>query len=265
MKQPNQSRRRLLAGATAALALGPLRRPRAGLPVEEHARRHPDRAGRRRRAARALLRRSLEQAPEDQLRVQLLRRRGRPGRLRDLRPQAREGRLQPALRQHGAGDDHVRAAEAERTASPRTTSTSAAPTSTTAWCSRCARASSSASRTWSPRRRSAPVNVAVSRLPHPASIGMLALGAALGAKFNLDPLRRRQPDHGGGAERRGRLRRAADRRRHRAARADEGARRVQRREPARQRRATTRRRSTRCSAPSCPSFRRRAPGRSTPR
>ena len=31
------------------------------------------------------------------------------------------------------------------------------------------------------------VNVAVSRLPHPASIGMLALGAALGAKFNLVP------------------------------------------------------------------------------
>jgi tripartite-type tricarboxylate transporter receptor subunit TctC len=31
------------------------------------------------------------------------------------------------------------------------------------------------------------VNVAVSRLPHPASIGMLALGAALGAKFNLIP------------------------------------------------------------------------------
>ena len=32
-----------------------------------------------------------------------------------------------------------------------------------------------------------PVNVAVSRLPHPASIGMLALGAALGARFNLIP------------------------------------------------------------------------------
>ena len=32
-----------------------------------------------------------------------------------------------------------------------------------------------------------PVNVAVSRLPHPASIGMLALGAAVGAKFNLIP------------------------------------------------------------------------------
>jgi tripartite-type tricarboxylate transporter receptor subunit TctC len=31
------------------------------------------------------------------------------------------------------------------------------------------------------------VNVAVSRLPHPASIGMLALGAALKAKFNLVP------------------------------------------------------------------------------
>jgi tripartite-type tricarboxylate transporter receptor subunit TctC len=31
------------------------------------------------------------------------------------------------------------------------------------------------------------VNVAVSRLPHPASIGMLALGAATGAKFNLVP------------------------------------------------------------------------------
>jgi tripartite-type tricarboxylate transporter receptor subunit TctC len=31
------------------------------------------------------------------------------------------------------------------------------------------------------------VTVAVSRLPHPASIGMLALGAALGAKFNLVP------------------------------------------------------------------------------
>lgn len=31
------------------------------------------------------------------------------------------------------------------------------------------------------------VNVAVSRLPHPASIGMLALGAAQGAKFNLVP------------------------------------------------------------------------------
>lgn len=31
------------------------------------------------------------------------------------------------------------------------------------------------------------VNVAVSRLPHPASIGMLALGAAVGAKFNLVP------------------------------------------------------------------------------
>jgi tripartite-type tricarboxylate transporter receptor subunit TctC len=31
------------------------------------------------------------------------------------------------------------------------------------------------------------VNVAVSRLPHPASIGMLALGAALGARFNLIP------------------------------------------------------------------------------
>src|ERR687895_223395 len=32
-----------------------------------------------------------------------------------------------------------------------------------------------------------PVNVAVSRLPHPASIGILPLGAALGAKFNLIP------------------------------------------------------------------------------
>jgi tripartite-type tricarboxylate transporter receptor subunit TctC len=31
------------------------------------------------------------------------------------------------------------------------------------------------------------VNVAVSRLPHPASIGMLALGAAVKAKFNLIP------------------------------------------------------------------------------
>jgi tripartite-type tricarboxylate transporter receptor subunit TctC len=31
------------------------------------------------------------------------------------------------------------------------------------------------------------VNVAVSRLPHPASIGMLALGAAAGARFNLIP------------------------------------------------------------------------------
>ncbi|MCD6042011.1 MAG: hypothetical protein K0R40_1614 [Burkholderiales bacterium] len=31
------------------------------------------------------------------------------------------------------------------------------------------------------------VNVAVSRLPHPASIGMLALGAAVGARFNLVP------------------------------------------------------------------------------
>jgi len=32
-----------------------------------------------------------------------------------------------------------------------------------------------------------PVNVAVSRLPHPASIGMLALGAAVKARFNLIP------------------------------------------------------------------------------
>ncbi len=32
-----------------------------------------------------------------------------------------------------------------------------------------------------------PVNVAVSRLPHPASIGLLALGAATGARFNLIP------------------------------------------------------------------------------
>ena len=31
------------------------------------------------------------------------------------------------------------------------------------------------------------VNVAVSRLPHPASIGMLALGKAVGGKFNLVP------------------------------------------------------------------------------
>lgn len=31
------------------------------------------------------------------------------------------------------------------------------------------------------------VNVAVSRLPHPASIGVLALGKAIGAKFNLVP------------------------------------------------------------------------------
>jgi len=31
------------------------------------------------------------------------------------------------------------------------------------------------------------INVAVSRLPHPASIGMLALGAAVKAKFNLIP------------------------------------------------------------------------------
>jgi tripartite-type tricarboxylate transporter receptor subunit TctC len=31
------------------------------------------------------------------------------------------------------------------------------------------------------------VNVAVSRLPHPASIGVLALGAATGARFNLVP------------------------------------------------------------------------------
>lgn len=32
-----------------------------------------------------------------------------------------------------------------------------------------------------------PLNVAVSRIPHPASIGVLALGDALGAKFNLIP------------------------------------------------------------------------------
>jgi tripartite-type tricarboxylate transporter receptor subunit TctC len=32
-----------------------------------------------------------------------------------------------------------------------------------------------------------PVNVAVSRLPHPASIGVLALGKAINAKFNLVP------------------------------------------------------------------------------
>lgn len=32
-----------------------------------------------------------------------------------------------------------------------------------------------------------PLNVAVSRIPHPASIGMLALGAAQGARFNLIP------------------------------------------------------------------------------
>lgn len=32
-----------------------------------------------------------------------------------------------------------------------------------------------------------PINVAVSRLPHPASIGMLALGAAVKARFNLIP------------------------------------------------------------------------------
>ena len=32
-----------------------------------------------------------------------------------------------------------------------------------------------------------PLNVAVSRIPHPASIGMLALGDATGAKFNLVP------------------------------------------------------------------------------
>src|SRR6185436_17595621 len=31
------------------------------------------------------------------------------------------------------------------------------------------------------------INVAVSRLPHPASIGMLALGAAAKARFNLVP------------------------------------------------------------------------------
>jgi tripartite-type tricarboxylate transporter receptor subunit TctC len=35
--------------------------------------------------------------------------------------------------------------------------------------------------------RSRPVTVAVSRLPHPASIGMLALGEAAGAKFTLVP------------------------------------------------------------------------------
>jgi tripartite-type tricarboxylate transporter receptor subunit TctC len=32
-----------------------------------------------------------------------------------------------------------------------------------------------------------PINVAVSRIPHPASIGMLALGEAQGARFNLIP------------------------------------------------------------------------------
>lgn len=32
-----------------------------------------------------------------------------------------------------------------------------------------------------------PVNVGTSRIPHPASIGMLALGAAVGAQFNLVP------------------------------------------------------------------------------
>lgn len=35
------------------------------------------------------------------------------------------------------------------------------------------------------RRR--PINVAVSRIPHPASIGILALGEATGARFNLIP------------------------------------------------------------------------------
>ena len=85
---------------------------RAGLSVEEHARRHSDRPGRRRRPPRAHLRRFLGAAAQDQLRVRLLRRRGRAGGLRALHQQARARRPQPALRQHGAGDDHVRAAEA---------------------------------------------------------------------------------------------------------------------------------------------------------
>ncbi len=37
------------------------------------------------------------------------------------------------------------------------------------------------------RAKASPVNVSVARLPHPSSIGMLALGEATGAKFNLVP------------------------------------------------------------------------------
>ena len=73
------------------------------------------------------------------------------------------------------------------------------------------------------------VNVAVSRLPHPASIGMLALGNATKAQVQPRALRRRQPDLGGGDERRGRLRRAADRRRRGARRPDARPRHLQRR------------------------------------
>ena len=58
-----------------------------------------------------------------------------------------------------------------------------------------------------------PLNVAVSRIPHPASIGMLALGEATGSRLQPDPLWRRQPDLCRRDERRGRCRRAADRRR----------------------------------------------------
>ncbi len=73
------------------------------------------------------------------------------------------------------------------------------------------------------------VNVAVSRLPHPASIGMLALGNAQKARFNLVPYGGGNPTMVDGDERRSRLRRAADRRGGCARRPDAHPRHLQRR------------------------------------
>ena len=228
MKLPSQTRRRILAAGAAAARARPAARPGAGLPFEEHARRDPDRPGRRRRPPGARVRRLLGAAAQDELRVRLLRRRRRAGGLRALSAQARARRPQPALRQHGAGDDHVRPAEAEIPLSRGLP-------------------------VLLPARRGRQRGLCAAPEPVPAARGPGRRGekargerggqppAAPGVDRHARPrqrdqgeiqpgaLRRRQSDLGRGDERRGGCRRAADRRGGRARRPDARARHLQRR------------------------------------
>ena len=93
------------AGLLAIVAVQ--RRVRADLSGPQDQRRDPDRPGRRRRAPRARLRRRLGQDSQDPVRIQLLPRRLGPDRLRAVRQAPPQGRAQPAVREHGSGNDHV--------------------------------------------------------------------------------------------------------------------------------------------------------------
>ena len=115
-------RRRLLRGALGAAALSqvPFGLAAEKFPSGNMRGHHSDRAGRRRRPPRARVRRFLGTAAQARTSSTSSCRapRARWATRLYIHKRAHDG-VQPALRQHGAGDDHVRAAEARTTSFPQ--------------------------------------------------------------------------------------------------------------------------------------------------